>query len=75
LNLGFLARVLWERRVLRGRERWSRDAIAAHQGAAFTELRRFASDLSPILFLTMMFGPIGLLAFLAMRRRLVQAQA
>jgi len=46
LNLGFLARVLQERRALRSHELWSRDAIAAHQGAAVAEIRRFAIDRS-----------------------------
>jgi phenylacetate-CoA ligase len=47
VNLGFIARVLRERRALRKHERWSRDAISAHQGAALAEIRRFATDRSP----------------------------
>ena len=47
MNLGFLARVLRERRALRRHERWNRAAIAAYQGAALAEIRRFATDRSP----------------------------
>jgi putative adenylate-forming enzyme len=42
MNLGFILRVLNERRALRGHEGWSRADIDRHQEAALAELRLFA---------------------------------
>lgn len=47
MNLGFIARVLRERRALRRHERWNRAAIAAHQDRRLADLRRFAAERSP----------------------------
>jgi putative adenylate-forming enzyme len=42
-----IARVLWLRRALRGRERWSRARLDAHQRRELAALRAFAADRSP----------------------------
>jgi len=46
LNLGFVARVLRDRRALRSHERWSRAEIESHQATALSDLRRYATERS-----------------------------
>src|SRR5262245_56536139 len=47
MNPEILARVLWQRRRLRGHERWSRAELAAHQARALEALRAHAYAHSP----------------------------
>jgi phenylacetate-CoA ligase len=47
VNAAIIARVLWMRRSLRRRERWSRQDLEAHQQHALSELRAFALARSP----------------------------
>jgi hypothetical protein len=42
MDLATISRVLWERRRLRRRERWSRDRVAAYQQRQLNDLRRFS---------------------------------
>jgi len=42
MDLATISRVLWERRRLRLRERWSRDRVAAYQQRRLNVLRRFS---------------------------------
>ena len=46
-SAGLVARVLWQRRRLRGRERWTPGQVHAHQQRASSELREYATALSP----------------------------
>lgn len=47
MSTSLLARVLWMRRRLRRRERWSRDRLAAHQQRAVAAVRGVAYERSP----------------------------
>src|SRR5262245_44627133 len=47
MDVSLVARVLWQRRVLRGRERWTRRELAAYQGRQEAGLREFAVTRSP----------------------------
>jgi phenylacetate-CoA ligase len=42
-----VARILWQRRRLRGRERWTREQVHAHQLRAAEALREYATARSP----------------------------
>ncbi len=46
MNIRLIAEILWARSVLRGRERWSREALAAHQARALKTLRAHATSRS-----------------------------
>ena len=47
MDIAMIARVLWLRRVLRGRERWSRAQLQDHQRRELARLRRHAASRSP----------------------------
>src|SRR6266498_866916 len=47
MDVSLVSRVLWQRRVLRGRERWSGAELAAHQRREEARLREFAVTRSP----------------------------
>jgi phenylacetate-CoA ligase len=47
MDSAMIARVLWLRRVLRGRERWSRAQLQDHQQRQLARLRRHAASRSP----------------------------
>src|SRR6266545_1325033 len=47
MNVGLLARVLWKRRDLRQRDRWSHGQIVRHQETEIARLRAFAYARSP----------------------------
>jgi phenylacetate-CoA ligase len=47
VSIALMARVLWLRRRLRRRERWSQGELAAYQQRALAELREFALARSP----------------------------
>jgi phenylacetate-CoA ligase len=47
MDTAMIARVLWLRRVLRGRERWSRAQLEDHQQRQLARLRRHAASRSP----------------------------
>lgn len=47
IDLSTIARVLWLRRVLRGRERWTDADLRAHQRRELTAIRTFAVARSP----------------------------
>jgi phenylacetate-CoA ligase len=47
MDVSMIARVLWLRRTLRGRERWSRAELEEHQRRQLAALRAFASARSP----------------------------
>jgi phenylacetate-CoA ligase len=48
MGLGFIAGVLRKRHVLRSHERWSRALLDSHQAAALVDLRRWATERSPL---------------------------
>ena len=47
MDVSLVSRVLWQRRVLRGRERWTRPELAAYQRRQEARLREFAVTRSP----------------------------
>ena len=47
MNTSTMAQVLWKRRSLRGRERWSHDRLREHQSRQLAILRAFANARSP----------------------------
>lgn len=47
MDVSLVSRVLWQRRVLRRREHWTAEELAAHQRARLAELRAFAAARSP----------------------------
>jgi phenylacetate-CoA ligase len=47
MNVGMIARVLWLRRVLRRRERWSERALREFQQRELAKVRAFALARSP----------------------------
>ncbi|MFZ5870007.1 MAG: phenylacetate--CoA ligase family protein [Actinomycetota bacterium] len=47
MSVSLLVRILWLRRALRGRERWSREELLAHQRRELGRLRDFACARSP----------------------------
>ena len=47
MDVSLVSRVLWQRRVLRGRERWTQPELAAHQLRQQARLREFAVTRSP----------------------------
>jgi phenylacetate-coenzyme A ligase PaaK-like adenylate-forming protein len=47
MDATLMARVLWWRRTLRRRERWTRDQLQAHQHRELAVLRAFATERSP----------------------------
>jgi len=47
MDAAMIARVLWLRRVLRGRERWSRAQLQDHQQQELARLRHHATSRSP----------------------------
>ena len=47
MDLSMIARVLWLRRSLRRRERWSQGELGEHQRQELAAIRRFASTRSP----------------------------
>jgi putative adenylate-forming enzyme len=47
MDVPLVSRVLWQRRVLRGRERWTRQELVAFQRGQEVRLREFAVNRSP----------------------------
>lgn len=47
MDVSLVSRVLWQRRVLRGRERWTRQELVAYQRGQEARLREFAVTRSP----------------------------
>lgn len=47
MNIAMISRVLWRRRALRRRERWTRAELLKHQQRELATLRAFASVQSP----------------------------
>lgn len=47
MDIAMIARVLWLRRVLRGRERWSRAQLQDHQRRQLARVRHHATARSP----------------------------
>src|SRR5262249_26472970 len=47
MDMSLISRVLWQRRVLRRRERWSQPRLAQHQRRQLAALRAFAAARSP----------------------------
>lgn len=49
MDLSMITRVLWRRRILRRRERWTEEELRQHQRRELETLRLFAAARPPLL--------------------------